>query len=483
MEICKEKKGITLIALIITIIILLILSGIALSSMLGKEGILKTTVDATILTKIGEIEEQATLEYLNRKSNTLIEEVTIQQIVNDLKTQGYHIVENVTQANKVTGIVLNSNELTMDRNTTINLTYTIQYETGTVQYFVEIQGKYYEITMENEKISVSKKESNLEQTDKEMVPNISINKEGIITAQLGQNDTIIIKSGEVFGQVEIILTYEEKTTTCKVTVEPPPPSAGLPNAKRDITQTIPYDWKELAELAELISGKADIITDDTEEVAVSINGRNDTLRVGDTTTVDGKTVRILGFNHDELSEEYKNIYGEERKYAGISFEYVDFIIDKSGINSKATTINGWGECELRTLLNSTTIEEIGIKNYIKEVKKQYIKVYNDETSETISNDKLWLLSCGEIWKNVANVVSTEGRQYKYYKQIDAIWNIGEDLLKKPSQTKEMGNVSREWWLRSPSSTFLNRCNYVSTYGTGVQNFANCKYNIAPGFSI
>ena len=64
---------------------------------------------------------------------------------------------------------------------------------------------------------------------------------------------------------------------------------------------------------------------------------------------------------------------------------------------------------------------LSIKNYIKAVNKEYITTYNTGAKSTCS-DKLWLLSCGEIWDNGYNggntrgyAMATEGSQYKYYK--------------------------------------------------------------------
>ena len=45
----KEKKGITLIALVITIIILLILAGITLSALMGENGLIENTKTFYIL--------------------------------------------------------------------------------------------------------------------------------------------------------------------------------------------------------------------------------------------------------------------------------------------------------------------------------------------------------------------------------------------------------------------------------------------------
>ena len=156
----------------------------------------------------------------------------------------------------------------MDKNETTTITYTLKYAEGTTQYFAEIGGKYYEITMGNNGIKVNQEPSNIGEPETPPVPTISTNKEGIITTELGENGTITINSGESYGEVEITITCGGKQTSCTVTIQAPPPSAGIPETPRETAKEIPYNWEEIGELAELISSKTDEITDDTEEIAV-----------------------------------------------------------------------------------------------------------------------------------------------------------------------------------------------------------------------
>lgn len=51
-------KGMTLIALIVTIIVLIILAGVSISLVLGNNGIVKKAVKAKINTEVSSIEEQ-----------------------------------------------------------------------------------------------------------------------------------------------------------------------------------------------------------------------------------------------------------------------------------------------------------------------------------------------------------------------------------------------------------------------------------------
>lgn len=57
----KEEKGITLIALVITIIVLLILAGVSIAMLTGSNGVLTKATTAKSETAVAEIREQVTL--------------------------------------------------------------------------------------------------------------------------------------------------------------------------------------------------------------------------------------------------------------------------------------------------------------------------------------------------------------------------------------------------------------------------------------
>lgn len=60
----KEERGITLVALVITIVVLLILAGTALAMVIGEEGILAKASEAAFRQEIG-----AVRDIFNRRSN------------------------------------------------------------------------------------------------------------------------------------------------------------------------------------------------------------------------------------------------------------------------------------------------------------------------------------------------------------------------------------------------------------------------------
>lgn len=254
------------------------------------------------------------------------------------------------------------------------------------------------------------------------------------------------------------------------------------------SKSIEYDWENLSIIAEMISNNTNI-TYETVEVIVTLNGEKNTLGVGDYIYVDGKKVRILGFNHDDLTD--STAYGETTSTgkAGISFEYVDFLTSSSMSNTN-TNENGWGECALRTKLNGTLYDALNtnLKNVIKEVNKEYIKTYTDASSKEFSNDKLWLLSCGEIWDNGYNggetrgqAIATEGKQYAYYKlNLKSVkYDESTDVVQKPDTEN-----AEFWWLRSPYyAESIRYCGIWSDGGVAGYAWVGGVQYVAPGFAI
>ena len=67
-----KEKGVTLIALVITIIILLILAGITISALTGENGLFKRAVDARENTLIAGQEENVTLKGYEQSINDVL---------------------------------------------------------------------------------------------------------------------------------------------------------------------------------------------------------------------------------------------------------------------------------------------------------------------------------------------------------------------------------------------------------------------------
>ena len=268
------------------------------------------------------------------------------------------------------------------------------------------------------------------------------------------------------------------TTTQYVPPQASAPSTG--NGTYREGNQLPFTWAQLAEIAEAISNNSNV-TSNTNELTITYEGTAYTIGVGDYTYINSNKVRILGFNHDILSgysetvnedssitvNSYSNIYGGQNKYAGISFEYVDFLIeggDDAKMNITSTNTDGWAGSKMYTTLNTTQYNSLPdeVKGVIKQVKKAYCKEY-DKATISYSDDKLWLLSCAEMWSTGYEStgkgfsMGTEGSQYKYYKNINAIYISDNNFLKKPSSVAGTSSSGTIWWLRSTG------CYYGGTF--------------------
>lgn len=286
--------------------------------------------------------------------------------------------------------------------------------------------------------------------------------------------------------------------------------------------TIDYTWEQISKIAEAIA-KSTNVNSETMEVKANVDGTECTIGVGDIATVnyttpatetteakiESRRVRVLGFKHDDLVN--TSIYGSgtTASKAGISFEFLDFMTGYEFLpmfNDYPSYV-GWGYCDMRGDLNGYTKDEtteiiadeqsgaigglganLSNKDYIKQVKKQYIPNYTSSSTQT-SYDYLWMLSCSEIVNQGCKTgyygyaKMSEGLQYKYYQGVTEEWNSDCELRIKNTFAYQ-GNCY--WWLRSPAC--LNSVTMCAVTNSGMvegQNIGapNSNYGVAPGFCI
>ena len=85
----SNMKGITLIALVITIVVLLILAGITISTLTGDNGILTKATTSKENTIIGNEKEAIKVSYNGAKANNLGQTVTASELKSELDRNGY----------------------------------------------------------------------------------------------------------------------------------------------------------------------------------------------------------------------------------------------------------------------------------------------------------------------------------------------------------------------------------------------------------
>ena len=102
-KIFKSTKGITLIALVVTIIILLILAGISIAMLTGNNGVLTQAKSAKENTRVGEVQEKVKLAAQAALTDNLgngIEKEKFQEELNNMFTQGEQVSLEYDETNK-----------------------------------------------------------------------------------------------------------------------------------------------------------------------------------------------------------------------------------------------------------------------------------------------------------------------------------------------------------------------------------------------
>ena len=109
-----KNSGVTLIALIITIIVLLILAGVTIAMIMGDNGILNRATDAGIETRAASVEERKDLWKTEKQTDNYIGETTAQtlsELLDDLEEEKLITSEERTEIEETGHVVIGSRDI------------------------------------------------------------------------------------------------------------------------------------------------------------------------------------------------------------------------------------------------------------------------------------------------------------------------------------------------------------------------------------
>ena len=110
----RQKKGITLIALVITIIVLLILAGVTIATLTGDNGLLTKTSKANLETRGASVEERKDLWKTEQNTDNYVEGDTAQsldELLNELEKEGLITPEERIQIEENGHVVIGSRDI------------------------------------------------------------------------------------------------------------------------------------------------------------------------------------------------------------------------------------------------------------------------------------------------------------------------------------------------------------------------------------
>ena len=123
----QKEKGITLIALAVTIIVMLILAGVTMAALTSENGIIKQADKVKETNKVAKVEEEAKLEYSNliieKQMEGHGEETNLDDVIGKLEAQGYETAKKDEKS------------------------------------YIKIGEYYYEIKLENQEVSIAKEKT------------------------------------------------------------------------------------------------------------------------------------------------------------------------------------------------------------------------------------------------------------------------------------------------------------------------------------
>ena len=200
----RREQGITLVALVVTIVVLLILAGITIVYVFGDNGIFGQASQAKIQTEIAKVEERAQTIYseklLETASNTLNIKVETSQVIEQLISEKYPIEKRPVSLDDITGISLDKENITMGKNKTTEIKVTYEGVDDPFVYYLEVQGKYYPMHSNRGFITIDRGPSNLTKADFENEGNgegstatltVTSSNESAVTASLKVGSKIL----------------------------------------------------------------------------------------------------------------------------------------------------------------------------------------------------------------------------------------------------------------------------------------------------
>ena len=232
----KNERGITLVALVITIIVLLILAGVTLSMVMGESGIFGKANSAKEKTQLSNAEETIKLAVLENKVNSVSGDVALtndqlkEEIAKKLTEQGYTVsgstvtyygdktidIENYLE--KESAITITWTWADTDNSGTKNVGDVVTDSTGEKFYIISTEGDKYALLAEKNIDTTTMAQSDSANTIAFSSTNYWSSIEGITypynlnnTATSTDTDAIAIAKayGTAKGGEGRLMTYEE----------------------------------------------------------------------------------------------------------------------------------------------------------------------------------------------------------------------------------------------------------------------------------
>ena len=277
---------------------------------------------------------------------------------------------------------------------------------------------------------------------------------------------------ELEGNATKVLAKESVNGTLTITLN----KTATEQVREEYVCTLTFNAVERNELGQGIPDPVSFTTDSWETIQKAVQtGNTDVYNVGDI-----KTIELTNFGTHTLRIANKTACESETSETACGFvvEFAD-CINETIMNSTNTNVGSWKVSTMRTYLNNTIYSFLpsDLQNVI--VSTKVITGHGSaETTNSETQDKLYLLSAKEVWGTAQDdTVNTETRQLDYYK------NQGVTVTSYAAAIKKYNGTAIFWFLRSPYSGNDSAFIRVGSLGNWSGSGASGSNHVSPAFRI
>ena len=308
------------------------------------------------------------------------------------------------------------------------------------------------------------------------ITNNSVNYDAEVQVNCKVKDNGLAKYTSIKNELEantkVVKAKETLNGTLIVTLN----KTATEEVREEYVCELTFNAVERNELGREIPNPVSFTTDSWETIQKAVQtGNSGVYNVGDTKEVDlgsfgTHTIRIA--NKSECTTE------ASETACGFVIEFAD-CISETIMNSTNTNVGSWKASTMRTYLNNTIYSSLpsDLQNVI--VSTKVITGHGSaETTNSETQDKLYLLSAKEVWGTAQDdTVNTETRQLDYYK------NQGVTATSYAAAIKKYNGSAIFWYLRSPYSGNDSAFIRVGTLGNWSGSGASGSNHVSPAFRI
>ena len=308
------------------------------------------------------------------------------------------------------------------------------------------------------------------------ITNNSVNYDAEVQVNCKVKDNGLAKYTSIKNELEantkVVKAKETLNGTLIVTLN----KTATEEVREEYVCELTFNAVERNELGREIPNPVSFTTDSWETIQKAVQtGNSGVYNVGDTKEVDlgsfgTHTIRIA--NKSECTTE------ASETACGFVIEFAD-CISETIMNSTNTNVGSWKASTMRTYLNNTIYSSLpsDLQNVI--VSTKVITGHGSaETTNSETQDKLYLLSAKEVWGTAQDdTVNTETRQLDYYK------NQGVTATSYAAAIKKYNGSAIFWYLRSPYSGNDSAFIRVGSLGNWSGSGASGSNHVSPAFRI